>query len=382
MAVTKAIVAREPKFTALSWELEDVIVNEDPGDNEVLVEMVASGVCHTDIVLSAVPAGQFGIYYPKVMGHEGSGYARKIGKNVTAVQVGDPVLLSFYSCGTCDQCEEEHPAYCHSFASENYIGRKGHVNFAEGGKEEIYSRFFGQSSFARYSIVDQASVVNAKDLVNDEEELKLFAPLGCGFQTGMGAVDNIVKPDSRDVIVVVGLGSVGLAALMTANLRNCKAIVGVDRIPNRLQLAKELGATHIIDTSLPGHSLHKAICELFPAGVSAVLDTTGSPQQIEDGVRSLRQRGKLVLIGVPPLPYELGVSAIEHMNMGRSVVGCLEGDCVPAEAIATLIKWYREGRFPMEKLITYFKADEFKEALAGLDDGSVVKAVLKWDTTA
>lgn len=144
----------------------------------------------------------------------GSGYARKIGKNVTTVQVGDPVLLSFYSCGTCDQCKEEHPAYCHSFASENYIGRKGHVNFAEGEKEEIYSRFFGQSSFARYSIVDQASVVNAKDLIRDEEELKLFAPLGCGFQTGMGAVDNVVKPDSRDVVVVVGLGSVGLAALM------------------------------------------------------------------------------------------------------------------------------------------------------------------------
>lgn len=139
------------------------------------------------------------------------------------MQSGDPVLLSFYSCGACDQCAEKHPSYCHSFAMENYVGRKGHVNSApaagEDGKDrkeeqEIYSRFFGQSSFSRYSIVDKASVVNAKDLVRNEEEMKLFAPLGCGFQTGMGAIDNTAQVGENSMLVVSGLGSVGLAALM------------------------------------------------------------------------------------------------------------------------------------------------------------------------
>ncbi|KAL3490169.1 chaperonin 10-like protein [Aspergillus germanicus] len=386
MPSTKAIIAREPRFSALSWALEPVHVSETPGPDEVLVEMVASGVCHTDIVLSAVPDGTFGISYPKVMGHEGSGYVRKIGSNVTGLNEGDPVLLSFYSCGECEQCAERHPAYCHEFAGENYIGRRGAVTSAaaeEGedyreGKKEIYSRFFGQSSFSRYSIVDKACVVNAKDLVRNEEELSLFAPLGCGFQTGMGAIENVAKPTECDVVVVLGLGSVGLAALMTAQITPHKATIGIDRIASRLQLATDLGATHVIDTSPDGVILHKAILSLYPNGVSVVIDTTGSPAVIEDGLKALRQRGKLVLIGVPPMQYELGVSAITHMNAGRSIIGCIEGDCVPKEAVEKLIRWYREGKFPIDKLVTYFEAHKFKDALAGLDDGSVVKAVLTW----
>ncbi|KAL4998425.1 chaperonin 10-like protein [Aspergillus recurvatus] len=386
MPTTKAIVAREPRFTALNWALEDVSVSNEPGDDEVLVEMVASGVCHTDIVLSAVPSGQFGIEYPKVMGHEGSGYARKVGKNVTTVQEGDPVLLSFYSCGSCEQCGERHPSYCDSFAVENYAGRRGHVTTVtaasadgkEDGEEEVHSRFFGQSSFARYSIVDKSCIVNAKDLVRSEDELTLFAPLGCGFQTGMGAIENVAKPEENSVLVVLGLGSVGIAAVMTASLRPHRAIIGVDRLPGRLELAKDLGATHTIDTSPPGFNLHKALLEMFPDGVHNVVDTTGAPVLIEDGLRSLTQRGKIVLIGVPPMQYELGVGVVQHINTGRAVVGCIEGDCVPGEAVPKMVQWYREGRFPIDKLITYFEARDFKQALAGLDDGSVVKAVLKW----
>ncbi|RDW65799.1 NAD(P)-dependent alcohol dehydrogenase [Aspergillus mulundensis] len=389
MPATKAIIARDPRFTALNWALEDVAVSDAPGDNEVLVEMVASGVCHTDIVLSAVPPGQVGVLYPKVMGHEGSGYARKVGKNVTGVVEGDPVLLSFYSCGKCEQCEEKHPSYCDAFAKENYGGRKGHVtitntntsstgNGNSGDGEEVYSRFFGQSSFARYSIVDGACIVNAKDLLQSDDELALFAPLGCGFQTGMGAIENVARPDANTVLVVLGLGSVGIAALMTAALHPHKAIIGVDRLPSRLELAKELGATHTIDTSPPGFNLNKALREIFPNGVSTVIDTTGAPPLIEDGLKSLRQRGKIVLIGVTPMQYELGVSVVQHINSGRAVIGCIEGDCIPSEAIPKLIQWYREGRFPIDKLISYFEAHDFKKALAGLDDGSVVKAVLKW----
>ena len=133
------------------------------------------------------------------------------------------MLLSFSSCGECEQCIEKHPSYCDTFALENYVGRKGHVTSASASSstdtaakegEAISSRFFGQSSFSRYSIVDSSCILNAKDLINSEEELKLFAPLGCGFQTGMGAIENVARPEEGSVVVVLGLGSVGLAALM------------------------------------------------------------------------------------------------------------------------------------------------------------------------
>lgn len=146
----------------------------------------------------------------------GSGYAVKTGKNVTDIQAGDPVLLSFYACGACEQCRDKHPSYCDSFATENYIGRTGHVTCTGGEGEEVHARFFGQSSFARYSVVDRASVVNAKPLIKDESELSLFAPLGCGFQTGMGAIENVARPGLDDAVVVLGLGSVGVAALMVS----------------------------------------------------------------------------------------------------------------------------------------------------------------------
>lgn len=138
---------------------------------------------------------------------------RSIGKSVEAVEVGDPVLLSFYCCSSCPQCEDGHPAYCEKFAHENYIGRTQLMSVRDGN-EELSSRFFGQSSFAQLSVVDKACVTNAKDLLHHESELELFAPLGCGFQTGMGAIQNITKAGHADTVMIIGLGAVGMGALM------------------------------------------------------------------------------------------------------------------------------------------------------------------------
>ncbi|KAF9894016.1 NAD/NADP dependent alcohol dehydrogenase [Aspergillus nanangensis] len=379
MVSTPAIVAREPKDIGHpNWQIEDVSVSE-PGDNEILVEMIASGVCHTDLVLSSLPPGYMGIEYPKIVGHEGAGYVKQTGQSVHSVSVGDPVLLSFHSCGSCSQCDDDHPAYCDTFARENYIGRQGSVTTTNTG-DKPWARFFGQSSFARCSVVDESCVVNAKGLLQSPEELKLFAPLGCGFQTGMGAVANIANAGAKDVVVVLGLGSVGMAAIMTAAIRGCKAIVGVDRLDDRLALAKELGATHTLNTAGSDMDLAEAVRALVPAGASLVVDTTGVPKLLEGGLEALRQRGKLVMIGVPPPGFELSVKATEHMNMGRSVMGCIEGDCIPKEAIPEMIRWYRDGRFPFDRLITYFEAHRFDQALKQLHDGSAVKAVLLWDS--
>jgi Zn-dependent alcohol dehydrogenase len=235
MATTEAIVAWEPtKTNHVNWSLEEVDVGM-PGEGEVFVEMSATGICHTDIVLSSVPAGRSGINYPKVVGHEGkkviryiwssrlrrllykigSGIVRFIGRNVTTVLVGDPVLLSYNSCGSCKQCRDSHPAYCDAFAPENYIGRQGSMSIKET-REAITARFFGQSSFARYSVVSERSIVNVKELLHNHDELKLFAPLGCGFQTGMGAICNTSSAGPDDTVMIMGLGAVGMGALMVS----------------------------------------------------------------------------------------------------------------------------------------------------------------------
>lgn len=235
MEPSRAIIAREPlQPGVVNWSLEEVEVNA-PKDDEVLVEMYAAGICHTDILLSTVPAGALDIKYPKVVGHEGisplysftfylsykpfqpsflgAGIARAVGTNVKSVAVGDPILLSFYYCSSCMQCEASHPAYCDSFTSKNYVGQQGSMKI-NAGDEDLWSQFFGQSSFAQYSVVKKSSVLNAKSLIRDLSELKLFAPLGCGLQTGMGTIMNIAQAGPTDVVLISGMGAVGMGALM------------------------------------------------------------------------------------------------------------------------------------------------------------------------
>ncbi|KAL3478340.1 chaperonin 10-like protein [Aspergillus californicus] len=382
MTTTNAIVAWEPlELNQVNWSLEEIDVGT-PGEGEVLVEMCATGICHTDLVLSSVPGGTFGVTYPKVLGHEGSGYIRALGPHTTtSLEVGDPVLLSYYSCSMCSPCRNSHPAYCDAFATENYIGRQTSMSLKKTGGIP-HSRFFGQSSFAQYSIIDEASIVNVKDLLRDPDELRLFAPLGCGFQTGMGAICNTGNAGPKDTVMIMGLGAVGMGALMTATIRKCETIIVVDRIESRLEHAKTLGASHGINTSdlrSESKTLKDAVLDLISDGVSVVIDTTGVPALIEEGLQSTRKQGKLVLIGVPPLGYGLNIDVTAHINSGRSIVGCIEGDCIPSEAIPQMIEWYREGRFPIDQVVQYFKASEYQQALAQLKEGAVVKPVLLWD---
>lgn len=143
----------------------------------------------------------------------GAGIVRSVGRNVSDIDVGDPVLLSFYSCTSCWQCENSHPAYCKAFAQENYVGRQQFVS-SHDSIELLWSSFFGQSSFAQYTNVRRSSIVKVKELLHNDHELQLFAPLGCGFQTGMGAIRNVTRAGPEDIVMILGLGAVGMGALM------------------------------------------------------------------------------------------------------------------------------------------------------------------------
>jgi Zn-dependent alcohol dehydrogenase len=197
-----AIVSDVPKDGAVIWKKEKVHLRE-PREDEILVRIVASGICHTDVAMSALPAESPGFTpYPKVVGHEGSGIVEKTGSSISHVKEGDKVLLSFDYCGSeeCRACVDETPGYCVEFHTRNIFSVPD-VYQGESGKA-ISGLFFGQSSFSSLAIVKGTSALNVTQLVKNEEELTLFAPMGCGFQTGAGAVTELADIGQNDAVAV------------------------------------------------------------------------------------------------------------------------------------------------------------------------------------
>ncbi|KAH7070099.1 hypothetical protein FB567DRAFT_539867 [Paraphoma chrysanthemicola] len=363
-----AIVSDVPKDGGIAWKKEKLQLRE-PLDDEVLVQIVASGICHTDIAMSAVPSEAPGFApYPKVTGHEGSGIVLRTGSSVSHVKEGDKVLLSFDYCGSddCRACVDGIPGYCNDFHPRNILSIP-EVYQGENG-QSVSGLFFGQSSFSSQAIVKGTSALNVTHLVKNDEELTLFAPLGCGLQTGAGAVTELANIGQNDSIAIFGLGGVGMAAIMAAKVRGAKIIIGVDRVKSRLDLARELGATHVIDTSnLPSLTtdLAKAIREIVLVGTTANFDTTGVIPIIDAGVQSLSPMGQTILIGI--VDGQMSVDLGSMLARGTAIRGCIEGNAKPAKVIVPnlvdisdtkqlsqfvpeMIEWYRQGKFPIEKL--------------------------------
>ncbi|SMY29819.1 unnamed protein product [Zymoseptoria tritici ST99CH_1A5] len=380
---TTAIVASEPgedHKPAANWSLQEVYIPTELNDGEVLVEMVATGICHTDISLTGPGMAQG---FPIVPGHEGSGYIRALGPSITksSLQVGDPVLLSFDHCTACLPCTSSSPAYCDTFAPLNLFGESSvfHSSSSPSESNAIGGKFFGHSSFSKLSIVKETSILSAKGLVKDMEELKLFAPLGCGIQTGAGAISNLVKPGKEDVVAVMGLGGVGLSAVMAAKIAGCKSIIAVDRVESRIEEAKSLfGATHGLNTT-GIEDLAAALKEITGGrGPNVVIETTGHPAVLEPAYASVATKGSFVIIGGPPQGYEMKFDYVQHLFRGIKVFGCVEGDSVPEKFIPEMIAYYREGKLPVDKMVKFYKAEDFKEALHDMHAGKAIKPVLVW----
>ena len=223
------------------FNIEEVDLAE-PRENEVLVKIVACGVCHTD---ESERSGRM-TPFPVVLGHEGAGIIEKVGSGVTGFEVGDHVTMSYPSDCECEMCKRRKNYYC---IRGNELTFKGHFKdgyspLSQNG--ERLNNFFGQSSFAEYAVCDINNVVK----VDKSVPLKFIGPMGCGIETGAGAVLNHCKPEPGDTIVVFGTGGVGLSAIMAAKVAQCKTIIAVDVFDNRLEFAKELGATHTINSKL------------------------------------------------------------------------------------------------------------------------------------
>jgi Zn-dependent alcohol dehydrogenase len=253
---------------------------------------------------------------------------------------------------------------------------------SKSGEPEVGGCFFGQSSFANFSIVKSCSVVNVKGLVDNKKDLQLFSPLGCGLQTGSGTVINVAQAGPQDAICILGLGGVGLSAVMAAKIQGCRTIIGVDKVQSRLDLAREMGATHVIDGGQmdEGKTLPEVVKELTEGvGPTITIDTTGAPVLMDAGMQFTRNRGRYIQVGSPPFDYLLAsVKAFEFMVAGKQWIGAIEGGAYPPEFVPKMIQWYRDGKFPIEKLMKFMPAEEFERALHEMHTGETIKPILTW----
>lgn len=364
MMKIRAAVARAPHAPMVIEELEI----EEPRDGEILVRVVATGVCHTDMVArdGLVPTPQ-----PVVLGHEGAGVVERVGSAVTKVAPGDHVVMTFDSCGRCPSCNEHAVSYCHEFFPRNFFGMRADNSTAlSKGGERIHSHFFGQSSFATFAVCNERNIVK----VRNDVPLRLLGPLACGVQTGAGAVINALKVEAGRSFAVFGAGSVGLSAVMAARAFGATTIVAVDTNEERLDFARKVGATHVFNPA--GVKASEEILRITGYGVNYALDTTGIPAVIREATMSLAPRGVCGVLGASPLGSEIVLDEVHFMSGGRRLIGIVEGESNPDEFIPMLIELYRRGRLPFDRLVRFYPLERINEAIHDSETGRTIKPVL------
>ncbi|MGA3294793.1 MAG: NAD(P)-dependent alcohol dehydrogenase [Candidatus Acidiferrales bacterium] len=343
-----------------------------PRADEIVVRIVATGICQTDIhVRDRTQAAGL----PLVLGHEGAGVVEEVGPAVTTVKPGDRVILSYDACGKCRFCRSGRYPYCEQVMAINFGGSRidGTNALHLVGKPTgavIHGHFFGQSSFATYALATERNVVK----VPNDLPLELLAPLGCGLQTGAGAVLNSLRVPANSSIAIFGTGAVGLAAVMVARIVGADPIIGVDIVPHRLALALELGATHAIDAR--SEDIRERIAAITGSGVDFALEITAQPQMLKLAVDVLAPCGTAGLIGggVPGAEAPISMS---RLLLGRTVRGIVQGDSIPQFFIPKLIEMYRAGKFPFDRLLRFYDFKEINQAVADANSGETIKPVLR-----
>ena len=346
-----------------AFSIEDLEMSE-PGPDNVLVRLVGSGLCHTDL---KARAGTMGVPLPAVLGHEGSGIVERAGSRVTKVKAGDHVVLTVDFCGACPACLGGNPAYCDRVMPLNFTdARDGGPGSFRDGAAAIHGHFFGQSSFCTYAVAGERNAIP----VRKDAPLDILGVLGCGVQTGAGAIMNSLAVPAGGTLAVFGVGPVGLSAVMAAAVCGCAAIIAVDVLESRLAMARQLGATHTLAAG-PHIDVAQEVRKIVPGGVAYALDTTGRADSNLQALDSLAVRGHFGFCTVPNEPLKMS----RVMIRGISVRGILQGDSVPDVFIPKLVDLYMAGRFPFDKMVAKYPFEQINRAVADQTAGKVVKPV-------
>ena len=364
MLITAA-VARE-KFGAFTIEELELA---EPRPDELLVKIVASGMCQTD---QHGRDGYYGTPLPAVFGHEGAGVVESVGGAVTTFAPGDHVVLSFPWCGACPNCRRRMEAHCHRQFDLKMRGtRADGSTLMRRGIETIYSAFFQQSSFGTYAIANARFAVK----VRKDAPLELLGPFACSGQTGAGAVLNSMKPEPGDAFAVLGVGAVGLSGLMAAKIAGCDPIIAIDIHDHRLALARELGATHAINHRGRTDVIAE-IRRLTGHGVRFSLETSAQPDVFREAVEALMPGGTCVLLGSARSGTDVAID-MQFLQFGRVVRGVIQGESHPQEFIPRLVDHLVEGRMPVDRMITFYPLAEINRAAQDSNTGATIKPVLR-----
>jgi len=356
-AVTQA---KSAPFELCELELGDL------RDDEVLVEVAASGICHTDLICRDQ---WYPVPLPAVLGHEGAGIVEAVGRSVTKVSPGERVGMTFNSCGRCPTCQIGKPSYCHQFFECNFASTRPEDESSVFG--DVHAHFFGQSSFATHAVANERNVVKLSEAI----PLEIAAPFGCGIQTGAGAVLNSLDAQAGSTLAVFGAGTVGCSAVLGGVIAGCTTIIAVDVNPARLEVALELGATHAIDAREADPV--EQIGAIADGGATYSLETTGVPQVLRRCVDCLAPMGVAGVIGAPAFGTEVSFDVNTILTGGRVVRGIVEGDSVPDVFLPSLVELWRQGRFPVERLMKFYDFDQIETAAHDSESGAVIKAVVR-----
>lgn len=345
---------------------------DEPGPGEALVRVVATGLCHTDAITRD---GDLPLPLPGVLGHEGAGIVTAVGQGVTSVAPGARVVIGWPSCGSCRNCRRGEPRYCARLGEALVSGgrllgpRAGQTALHREDGSALSSHFFGQSSLATHALTWADALVTVPDSV----PLEIMGPLACGLSTGAGAVLNTARPGPGDSLVVYGVGAVGLAAVMAARNTPATTIVAVDRHGSRLDLARELGATHTVSAS---DSAVEEVIEACGGPADYALECTGVIPVVRQAIDSVGMLGTCLLIGGAPAGAEF---TADHLSTlwGKRIQGVLGGSGSSETLIPTLMHLYDQGRFPFERLIEFYGLDGVEDALAASHSGKVLKPVIR-----
>ncbi len=357
-------------LAAVAWAPDDPFAFEEVelgplGADEVLVRIVASGICHTDV---AVKEQSVKLPLPMVLGHEGSGIVEAVGSAVSHLMPGDHVVLSSDSCGVCRRCHAGLPSYCDEFVERNLTGfRTDGTSPLSCRGEPLRGRFCGQSSFATAAISPGRSAVK----VPEDLPLELLGPLGCGLTTGVGTVMNALNPGPGSSIAVFGVGTVGLSAVMGAVLSGCETIIAVDPNLARLEVARELGATECIDAGR--EDVAADIVELTRGGADFSVECSGHPAAIDQAVACLGRPGWCAQVGAPTAGTRFPLD-MDHVGFGRGIRGVVLGEANVHTFVPYLASLYRDGRLPYDRLVRYY---DFAEIDRAVHDSAVTGEVIK-----
>jgi aryl-alcohol dehydrogenase len=364
MKITAAVVReRSGPFT-----LEELDLTE-PRDDEVLVRVIASGMCATDL---HARDGYFPMPYPGVYGHEGAGIVEAVGPAVVAVRPGDHVVMSFPWCGTCPNCRREMESHCLRANDLKMRGTRadGSTLMSKNGAP-VYSAFFQQSSFATCAIANERFVVK----VNSDAPLDLIGPFACSGQTGAGAVLNSMKPRAGDAIAIFGVGAVGLSGLMAAKIAGCDPIIAVDVHEHRLALARELGATHCVDHGKRSDVVQE-IRKVTGTGARFSLETSALPSVFREAVESLMPAGTCVLLGSARKGTE-ATFEMPFLQEGRVIHGVIQGESHPRTFIPQLVDHLLAGKMPVDRMMTFYELADINRAAADAGSGRTIKPVIR-----